>query len=316
MSTVCAAQASSIVMPEHIRHCPNVVDFLVWHFCQIPFDVWRSRILAGKVHWQNGELVNLDTRYRARTRVFYYREVVTEPKVPFTETVLYRNESMIVAYKPHFLALAPSGHFINECLVNRLRVTTDINTIVPAHRLDRATAGLVLLCLYPEHRQQYHDLFRLGQIKKTYQALARLTPQIHQGVQNNTLTLPMSWTVKNRVVKGEPSFTMQVVEGEANSHSQITLVEVNGDTGLFVLSPITGKTHQLRLHMQSLGMPIINDSYYPVLQPKAADDYDRPMKLLAKRLQFVDPVSGLVVDVSCMDINNRNDQGHSKALVT
>jgi tRNA pseudouridine32 synthase/23S rRNA pseudouridine746 synthase len=86
MSTVCAAQASSIVMPEHIRHCPNVVDFLTWHFSQIPFDVWRSRILAGKVHWQNGELVNLDTRYRARTRVFYYREVVTETKVPFTET--------------------------------------------------------------------------------------------------------------------------------------------------------------------------------------------------------------------------------------
>ncbi|WP_299798738.1 pseudouridine synthase [uncultured Shewanella sp.] len=298
-STVRATQPSYVVLPETVTDKPTVLSFLVERFRQIQPKVWRERITDGKVHWQDGSLVELDSLYRPRARVYYYREVAAEAKIPFDERVLYRDAKVIIAFKPHFLALHPSGNVINECLVNRLRIKTGIETIVPAHRLDRATAGLVLLCLHPEHRQQYHDLFKHGQILKEYQALAKLTPELLASHRRGELTLPLHWTVKNRMVKGDPSFTMKVVEGEPNTHSEIALVEIRGETGVFKLSPITGRTHQLRVHMQSLGMPILNDRCYPALQPKAADDYQRPLKLLAKRLKFSDPVTGIEFDIEC-----------------
>ncbi|WP_394391267.1 pseudouridine synthase [Shewanella woodyi] len=298
-SSVLATQASYVVLPEHITDKPTVLSFLVERFAQIDASVWQSRVVEGKVHWQDGSLIELDTPYRPRTRVYYYREVLSETKVPFDEEIIYQDERIIVAFKPHFLALHPSGNVINECLVNRLRIKTGLETIVPAHRLDRATAGLVLFCLYPEHRQRYHDLFKFGQIRKEYQALAKLTPELLLKHQRGELSLPLNWTVKNRMVKGEPTFTMKVASGEPNTHSEIQLIEINGELGVFNLSPITGRTHQLRVHMQSLGMPILNDRCYPELQPKAPDDYSKPLKLLARRLTFTDPVSGELIKLEC-----------------
>lgn len=303
-SSVLASQASYVVLPEHITDKPTVLSFLAERFEQIGADVWFARISAGKVHWQDGSLIEVDTAYRPRARVYYYREVASETKVPFDEEIIYRDEQIIVAFKPHFLALHPSGNVINECLVNRLRIKTGIETIVPAHRLDRATAGLVLLCLQPEHRQQYHDLFKFGQIRKEYQALAKLTPELIAKHQSAELALPIHWTVKNRMVKGDPTFTMRVTEGEPNTHSEISLIEVRGEIGVFNLSPITGRTHQLRVHMQSLGMSILNDRCYPHLQDKAQDDYSKPLKLLAKRLQFTDPVTHKLIALECVGIES------------
>lgn len=298
-SSVRASQASYVVLPEHVIDKPTVLSFLIERFKQVGSDVWRARILDGKVHWQDGSLIELDTPFKPRARVYYYREVQAEPKVPFDEAILYQDDQVLLAFKPHFLALHPSGNFVNECLVNRLRIKTGIETMVPAHRLDRATAGIVMMILQPETRTQYHDLFKNHQIVKEYQALARLTPELLTKSQIGELELPIHWTVKNRMVKGEPSFTMKVVEGEPNTHSQITLIMVKGEFGLFKLSPITGKTHQLRVHMQSLGMPILNDRCYPELQPKSADVYSKPLKLVAKRLKFIDPVTQIALDIEC-----------------
>ncbi|EDQ00090.1 pseudouridine synthase [Shewanella benthica] len=298
-SSVRASQASYVVLAENVTDKPTVLSFLVERFEQIGSDIWRERIIDGKVHWQDGSLIELDTEFKPRARVYYYREVKSETKVPFEEKILYRDEQIILAFKPHFLALHPSGNFVNECLVNRLRIKTGIETLVPAHRLDRATAGIVLMILNPETRTQYHDLFKNHQITKEYQALAKLTPELLASHQVGELALPLQWTVKNRMVKGEPSFTMKVVEGESNTHSEISLIDIKDDVGLFKLSPITGRTHQLRVHMQSLGMSIINDRCYPQLQPKADDDYARPLKLVAKRLKFNDPVTGIALDIEC-----------------
>ncbi|NRB25292.1 pseudouridine synthase [Shewanella sp.] len=303
-SSVRASQASYVVLPENVTDKPTVLSFLIERFEQVGSDVWRERITDGKVHWQDGSLIELDTAFKPRARVYYYREVKSETKVPFEEKILYRDENIILAFKPHFLALHPSGNFVNECLVNRLRIKTGIDTIVPAHRLDRATAGIVLMILNPEARTQYHDLFKNHQITKEYQALAKLTPELLASHQAGELALPLQWTVKNRMVKGEPSFTMKVVEGQPNTHSEICLIYVRGGYGLFTLSPITGRTHQLRVHMQSLGMPIINDRCYPQLQPKTDDDYARPLKLVAKRLKFNDPVTGIALDIECEGLDS------------
>ncbi|QYJ86667.1 pseudouridine synthase [Shewanella mesophila] len=297
-----ATQASSVVLPLR-QHAPaTVLEFLTAQFPQIPYDVWYARVLDGKVHWQNGDRITLDSQYVAKQRVCYYREVVEEPKIPLYESIVYQDERIIIANKPHFLALHPSGQYVNECLVNRLRIKTGFEQLVPAHRLDRATAGLVILIKEPQYRDAYHGLFRDGAINKTYQALAPLTAELRQQYADGLLARPVYWSVKNRLVKAEPSFLRKVIAGEANSHSEIALLEVCDGIGRFELSPITGKTHQLRVHMQSLGMSILNDRCYPQLLPNAGDDYTHPLKLLAQRVEFTDLISRRHIDIQLDDL--------------
>lgn len=297
--TACAAQPSYVVLPREIADKSTVFAFLASHFARIGEDVWRQRILDGKVHWQDGSVIGLDTAYRPTARVYYYREVPVETQVPFEERILFQDENVILAYKPHFLPVTPSGNYVNECLVHRLRLRTGIETIAPAHRLDRETAGVILMTTRPQTRHLYHQLFVDDAIRKDYQAMAKLTPHIIEQYRKGCLSLPLHWTVKNRMQPSEPSFIMQVVEGEANTHSEISLVAIEGDVGLFHLSPITGKTHQLRVHMLSLGMPLLNDRFYPTLLPKGPDNFASPLKLMAQRLRFIDPVSGIDHDVQC-----------------
>ncbi|QBF82612.1 pseudouridine synthase [Shewanella maritima] len=289
-----AAQPSYVVLPRDSELNGNrfefVADFLKWKFNQISAEVWAERITQGKVHWQDGNLISATTPYVATKRVYYYREVEFETKVPFKERILFKNDHSIVVFKPHFLPVTPGGNYVNECLIHRVRKTTGIDTVAPAHRLDKDTAGIILLTTKPETRHQYHQLFLDGNIDKRYQAVAKLTKQILSEYQQGELALPQHWTVKNRLKRGEPSFTMRVAEGEANTHSEISLVEIKGEYGLFELSPITGKMHQLRVHMQSLGMPLLDDKFYPELQPKSLD-FVNPMQLLAKKLSYIDPVT-------------------------
>ncbi|MGI2099089.1 pseudouridine synthase [Shewanella glacialipiscicola] len=294
-----AAQPSHIVLPVDTIDKTTVFAFLVQHFSRIGEEVWRQRILDGKVHWRDGSLIALDTEYRPVARVYYYREVPVETKIPFVEQILFQDDNIILAYKPHFLPVTPSGNYVNECLVHRLRLRTGIDTIAPAHRLDRETAGVILMTVSPETRARYHQLFIDGAIRKDYQAIAKLTPDIIKQYQNGSLTLPLHWTIKNRMQPSEPSFTMEIVTGEANTHSEISLVAIEGNLGLFHLSPITGKTHQLRVHMQSLAMPLLNDRFYPNLLDRGPDNFAAPLKLMAQRLRFIDPVSGISHDIQC-----------------
>ncbi|WP_407696008.1 pseudouridine synthase [Shewanella cyperi] len=302
-TTARAAQPSFVVLPRDLSPSLTVFAFLAEHFARIGEEVWRARIQSGKVHWQDGSPIDLDTLCRPTARVYYYREVEAETQIPFREKILYRDEQIMLVHKPHFLPVTPSGNYVNECLVHRLRIATGISTIAPAHRLDRETAGVMLMSLNPETRHRYHELFLSGTICKDYQAVAALTPELaaaHSEASNSEVRdLPRHWTVKNRLHAAEPSFLMQVIPGEANSHSEISLIAVKDGLGLFELSPITGKTHQLRVHMQSLGMPLLNDRFYPTLKPKGPDDFDKPLKLVAKRLRFRDPISGRDHDVSC-----------------
>jgi tRNA pseudouridine32 synthase/23S rRNA pseudouridine746 synthase len=85
---------------------------------------------------------------------------------------------------------------------------------------------------------------------------------------------------------------MKEVLGEANTETGISLTEKRGTLGVYKLEPVTGKMHQLRVHMSSLGIPIINDRLYPTAQTIRPDDFSSPLKLLARSLSFIDPISG------------------------
>lgn len=293
-----AAQPSYVVLPQQ-HSATTVLAFLIARFPQIDAAVWQARVNDGKVHWQDGSLIAADTPYRATARVYYYREVPQEAPIPVTEQILSQDAHSMLVYKPHFLPVTPGGQYVNECLMNRLRKRSGIDSIIPAHRLDRDTAGIMLMAVSVAGRDPLHALFRDGNIHKTYQAVAKLTPELAARLEDGLLTTPQFWTVRNRIELGEPRFTMRVVAGAANSHSEICLVAVKNGYGLFVLKPVTGKTHQLRLHMMSLGMPLLNDRFYPALLPKQPDDYQNPLKLVACRLQFTDPFSQQTRDIRC-----------------
>jgi tRNA pseudouridine32 synthase/23S rRNA pseudouridine746 synthase len=277
-----AKQPSVVTLPAVPTPYPSIVEFLCRAFPGISHDQWAQRLREGKLLDDQGTPINADTPYAPSKRIFYFREVENEPVIPFAEQILFQDREILVADKPHFLPVTPGGRYVEECLLNRLRVRTGLADLAPLHRLDRETAGLVIFSVNPETRGAYHGLFRHGKVEKIYHALA----EVNQPPREN------QWTVENRIVRGNPRFRMRTVPGIVNARSHIQLLEVKHKRGLFRLQPVTGKTHQLRLHLSGLGFGIINDRVYPELQPERDDDFDRPLQLLAREIRFHDPVTG------------------------
>ena len=228
-----------------------------------------------------GELVTPERPYPGHMRIYYYRAVDEEERIPFDETVLYQDAHLVVADKPHFLPVTPSGHYLQETLLVRLKKRLGIDTLIPIHRIDRETAGLVLFSVQPGERDAYQRLFRDHLVTKHYEAIAPW---------RGDLTWPM--TRKSRIVEDEPFFRQREAEGTPNSETRINLMEVKGSHARYSLSPVTGKKHQLRVHMNALGLPILNDRMYPPVANTPDDDYSMPLQLLAKSIAFDDPVTG------------------------
>ncbi|MEV5677317.1 RluA family pseudouridine synthase [Streptomyces sp. NPDC052179] len=230
----------------------------------------------------DGGAVRGDEPYTAGRFLWFHRDFAPEEPVPFPVGVVYHDAHLVVADKPHFLATTPRGRHITETAVARLRRDLGLPGLQPAHRLDRLTAGLVLFVVRPEERGAYQTLFRDRLVRKEYEAVAPYDP---------ALALPR--TVRSRIVKERGVLAAREEPGEANSESRIELLEQRGGLGRYRLLPATGRTHQLRVHMNSLGLPLVHDPLYPVVEPDGApEDWARPLQLLAVRLEFTDPVTG------------------------
>ncbi|MNP10612.1 Ribosomal large subunit pseudouridine synthase A [compost metagenome] len=271
-------QASTVCLPP--GNWATVLDCLSEHFKAIGREQWLDRIVRGRVLDAQGEPISVALAYKQGLRIHYFREVPNEKPIPFEEQILHIDEHLVVADKPHFLPVTPTGEYVEHTLLRRLIRRLDNPHLVPLHRIDRHTAGLVMFSANPQSRSAYQSLFPNRQIDKRYQAIAQALPQ---------LEFPL--TYKSRMVSGEPFFRMQEVEGQSNSETLAEVLEKHGEFWRYGLSPITGKTHQLRVHMTALGASICNDPFYPqVLQEQ--DDYGKPLKLLAQSLRFKDPLSG------------------------
>lgn len=258
-----------------------MLEFLTTRFSAIPPAVWIARMARGDVLDDNGNRLAPDCPYRSGVRLYYYRESPAEPRIPFVETVLYRDEHLLVVDKPHFLPVTPSGRFLQETLLVRLRHQFQCDCLAPLHRIDRETAGIVLFSTRRESRGAYHTLFARHQVHKVYHAVAATPPPI---------ALPLIH--RSRLVEGDPFFVMCETDGPPNTQTHIDLLRAGDAAALYQLAPLTGRKHQLRVHMASLGIPILNDPLYPQLQPRADDDYSRPLQLLAKSIAFTDPLTG------------------------
>lgn len=258
-------------------------EYLAHRFPMVDADSWRVRMARGEVVDECGLPVGYDDAFRGGACIFYYREREGETPIPFDEEVLFLDDELLVVDKPHFLPVTPGGRFLHETLLVRLKRKTGIETLVPIHRLDRETAGVMLLSVNPVTRSVWQSLFRFRQVHKEYEALAPL---------RDDLSLPVE--VCSRIERDEQFFRVREVDGEPNAFSRIELLERRGEHALYRLLPSTGKMHQLRVHMNALGIPILNDGFYPVALPCKGDDFSAPLKLLARSLRFTDPVTGQV----------------------
>ncbi|WP_134732853.1 RluA family pseudouridine synthase [Amycolatopsis nivea] len=233
-----------------------------------------------RIHGEDGPL-GIDAAYVPGSFIWFHRDLPDEVPVPFDVTVLHRDDHLLVVDKPHFLATIPRGRHVLETALVRLRRSLDLPALSPAHRLDRVTAGLVMFVITPSARGAYQTMFRDRLVHKEYEAIAPYDP---------SLELPR--TVHSRIVKERGVLAAQEVPGPPNAESTVELLEHRDGLGRYRLTPATGRTHQLRVHMCSLGIPILGDDFYPELHEKPLDDFTKPLQLLAKVLEFDDPLTG------------------------
>ncbi len=272
--------ASCLVLPEGMW--PSVIEFLVARFAHIEPSVWQQRFANGLVLNEQGLALRADAPYTAGHKVFYYRELPDEPALPVNEQVLFQDAHMVVVDKPHFMPVTPAGRYVQRSLLVRLKQRLGIDTLSPMHRIDRETAGLVLFSINPNERDAYHALFRNHAVHKVYEAVAPVRSDV---------SMPI--TRISRIASDEQFFKSCEVAGEPNSETHVALIKQEGALGLYRLTPVTGQRHQLRVHMNALGLPIVGDQFYPkVLRgPHEEDDHSQALQLLAKSVSFLDPIT-------------------------
>ena len=273
--------ASCVVTPSQLPHGTLALDFFCTRFAFVAAREWAARFAAGDVLDVQGQRLNADTPLERGQRLYYFRAVPHEPEVPFEATVLWQDADLLVADKPHFLPVIPSGKYVRETLLVRLRAQYGLDHLSPIHRIDRDTAGLVLFSVNPATRNAYQTLFRERTVHKVYHGVAAWRPD-----------LPWPLTRHSRIGPTAHFMQQHEVAGAPNALTHIRPLHVAGAHALYEMRPVSGQRHQLRVHMAALGLPLEGDGIYPALLPEAALDYQRPLQLLAQQIAFTDPVSG------------------------
>jgi tRNA pseudouridine32 synthase/23S rRNA pseudouridine746 synthase len=242
---------------------------------------------GGGVVGGEGDVLTPDAPYRRGALVWYWRVVPGEATEAEEAPVLFQDAHLVVADKPHFLPISPIGRYALQTLQAQLQRRLGLNTLSPIHRLDRETAGVVLFSVIPEERAAYQQMFRDRRVHKVYEAIAPWRAD---------LELPL--LRKSRIVESPVRMQMQEAEGEPNAETRIEFMAMEAPGwARYCLTPLTGRTHQLRVHMNALGLPLLGDRIYPVLQAEAPMG-EKPtpgsaLRLLARSIAFLDPVTGL-----------------------
>jgi tRNA pseudouridine32 synthase/23S rRNA pseudouridine746 synthase len=291
----------------------TAMDYMMHRWGHIDPQGIEDRFDAGEIVGEAGIPLHRGTPLQVHTFLWYYRSLPPETRIPVELNILHQDEHLLVVDKPHFLPTTPGGTYIQESALVRLRNQLELPDLVPMHRLDRMTAGILLLSTNPETRGRYQVLFEKRQVQKEYECVAAASP----APGHPAVDFPV--VVRNRMTKSRSYLLAEVIEGEPNAETRIERLRTfeagrpaagrspAGDTApaggaatprraLYRLEPHSGKTHQLRVHMASLGLGIVNDAFYPDLLDKAPDDYSKPLQLLARGIRFVDPVTGRPVE--------------------
>lgn len=275
----------------------TAMDYMMHRWGHIDPQGIEDRFDAGEIVGEAGVPLDRTTPLQRHTFIWYYRSLPPETRIPVELNILHQDEHLLVVDKPHFLPTTPGGTYIQESALVRLRNQLRLPDLIPMHRLDRMTAGILLLSTNPETRGKYQVLFEKRQVQKEYECVSAAEP----APGHPAVDFPV--VVRNRMTKSRSYLLAEVIEGVPNAETRIERLRTFDAPdaaaprrALYRLKPHSGKTHQLRVHMASLGLGIVNDAFYPELLDKAPDDYAKPLQLLARGIRFVDPISGSPVE--------------------
>ncbi len=291
---------SAVAVPQ--GRWMTVLECLSQRLPSVSPAIWAQRLQDGHVLNEAGHPLGPDSPCPpAGQRLYYYRHVAHEAPRAWDVRIVHQDSHLLVVDKPHGLPVIPSGRFVQHSLLVWLRRHLALNDLSPLHRIDRETAGLVAFSVQPEGRGAYQALFRDRQVYKRYTAIAACPPA--------ELTWPH---IRRTRLVPDPDyfFRMTEVSGTPNSDTRLNCLgplQPDSPWALYELEPHTGQRHQLRVHMNALGLPLRGDLWYPhVLQgPEGAqgtEDGEDPantddassevLQLLAQTLALTDPLTG------------------------
>ncbi len=283
MNCIIAKYPSKLFLPAMKKPYPSILDFLQMRFPNVPVKQWSTRMEKGLIFSEKGEKITIKSKYSPQTMLFYYKTANEEITIPFKEKIIHMDKNIIIVDKPHFLPVMPAGKYINENLLTRLKDKTGNKDIVPINRIDRETSGIVLFSANKKTRGMYQTLFMQKKVEKTYHAITLYNEK--QNLRSE------KFKKKSRIVKGDPWFRMKEISGKVNAISDFTLIKKKKGKAFFKIKPLTGKKHQIRLHLSGIGCAIINDRLYPELLPEKSPDFRNPLQLQSKLLKFTDPIT-------------------------
>ena len=292
--------ASTVGIPANTL--VSAFEFLSSKFSTVSRQEWLQRFNAGEIFNANGRVVSPQDTLLNESHLHYYRSVQSEPTLPFKAKIISQDDHLVIADKPHFMPVTPAGRYVQQSLLVQLKQELDLPELSPVHRIDRETAGLVVFSVRAQDRNAYQELFRLRHVEKTYEAIAGAP-------ETSPLNLNFPLVHRSQLMEDTQFFRMREVAAaelsgsmSMNSETWIDCVEhlaINGHPlqpplARYLLKPVTGQRHQLRVHMNALGMPLLNDQFYPqvIKGPDDAEDFSKPLQLLAKTIEFKDPVTG------------------------
>ncbi|AKK02810.1 23S RNA-specific pseudouridylate synthase [Corynebacterium epidermidicanis] len=227
---------------------------------------------AGDSPFQFGEIIPAGTVLVKPVLAWFHPDTAHEAAIPFDYAVVGTAAGLVVVDKPCFLPATSNGRLVRETVQTRLRVRYRNPDIVPVHRLDRLTCGLLACATDVAARGFYQQQFAERTARKTYRARLCAEPGI--GSEWQEIVLPM------RRVPGQRAVEVAVGGVETRTHVRAL------DSRLVELQPLTGFTHQLRVVCAYLGAPIEGDDTYPVDVGLQLHNYSTPMKLCATRLEL------------------------------
>lgn len=282
-----------------------------------------ERFARGEVVLDSGEQLSPDSLLRPGIFVNFYRYPAPEREVPGELRVLFSDATLLVIDKPPFLATLPRGQHIRETALVKARMEFGIPELSPCHRLDRLTRGVLMMTARPDARGAYQTMFDRRLPLKTYEAITELPdnapfdpiPRFSQWRSWHEPTAENPWILHHHMIKIRGRLSTYLDESvpvaEMNAVTRIvgarTEIHDGREVTVWQMQPGSGRTHQLRVVMRSLGLPLLNDPLYsdvedaalltpdgPLPRPVFVEDEDftKPMGLVAKRLDFTDPLTG------------------------